>query len=112
MAGVSDGSEKKTVSGGGQRKVKPGWFLLAYDDGESVWTRLVERDFNCARIGSWRLDLDAIPVAPDGGAEALGGAAGGGDADAAGEKSESESEYEEEEEESSSEEESEKEQSD
>ncbi len=36
-----------------------GWFLVAYDDGESIWSRLTEDDFNCARVGSWRLDLDA-----------------------------------------------------
>ncbi len=71
---VADGSDTKPDKQGHQRKVKKGWFLLAYDDGESIWTRLTEDDFNCARIGSWRLDLDPTPeVGPvgEGGAEEL-----------------------------------------
>jgi hypothetical protein len=80
---VSDGSDKKAVAGGGQRKVKPGWFLLAYDDGESIWTRLTEGDFNCARIGSWRLDLDPVlavgPEAGGDGAQAQVGDSSDGD---------------------------------
>ena len=84
---VSDGSsDTKADKAGRQRKVKPGWFLIAYDDGESIWTRLQEGDFNCARMGSWRLDLDAqISETP----EPTAGAGA-----AAGEEEESESEYE------------------
>ena len=83
----SDGSsDTKADKAGRQRKVKPGWFLIAYDDGESIWTRLQEGDFNCARMGSWRLDLDAqISETP----EPTAGAGA-----AAGEEEESESEYE------------------
>ena len=29
-----------------------------YDDGESLWTRLLESTFNNNAVGSWRLDLD------------------------------------------------------
>jgi hypothetical protein len=91
---VSDGSDTQADRAGRQRKVKPGWFLLSYDDGESIWTRLKEEDFNCARLGSWRLDLDAgLPPALMAG----GGGAEVGQGEGEGEPCEGESEVEEEE---------------
>ena len=38
--------------------MKAGWFLPDYDDGESLWARLLESTFNNNAVGSWRLDLD------------------------------------------------------
>jgi len=32
--------------------------MIAYDDGVETWEKLDADDFNCARKGSWRLDLD------------------------------------------------------
>jgi hypothetical protein len=38
--------------------VPKGYFYLSYDDGVETWEKLDAADFNCARKGSWRLDLD------------------------------------------------------
>jgi hypothetical protein len=55
---VSDGTHTKLGGKGQKLKVKAGWCLLDYDDGESLWTRLLEDTFNNNAGGSWRLDLD------------------------------------------------------
>ena len=68
---MSDGAVTQPDKAGRRRKVKEGWFLLEYDDGLVAWTHLVKEDFNCARMGSWRLDLDpASDEAPEDEAEA------------------------------------------
>jgi hypothetical protein len=72
---MSSGDEKKPTATGGQRRVKPGQFFLSYDDGTKEWAQLKPGVFNCARKGSWRLDLD---FADHGGGSAGGGGAGGG----------------------------------
>ena len=33
-------------------KVKADWYLLDYDDGQSIWTGLKEGQFNCFSQGS------------------------------------------------------------
>jgi hypothetical protein len=50
--------KKKTSADGKKRTVPKDCYFLAYDDGLSAWTKLTEGNFNCARKGSWRLDLD------------------------------------------------------
>ena len=60
---VATGNETKKDKAGRSIRVKPGWALLNYDDGATLWTRLKQEDFNCARLGSWRLDLDEVQEA-------------------------------------------------
>jgi hypothetical protein len=55
---VSDGTDTKLGGKGQKLKVKAGWFLLDHDDGESLWTRLLEDTSKNNAGGSWRLDLD------------------------------------------------------
>ena len=61
---LSDGSDKKV--GKGRSMIPLGWTLLDYDDGFTEWAKLTSENFNCSRVGSWRLDLDAEPVDADG----------------------------------------------
>ena len=72
---MSTGDEKRPTATGRQQRVKPGQFFLSYDDGTKEWSQLKPDDFNCARKGSWRLDLD---FSDHSGGSAGGGGGGGG----------------------------------
>ena len=62
VAKVSGGhSDKKADTTGRVIKVKADWYLLDYDDDQSIWTGLKKGQFNCFSQGSWRLDLDEPP---------------------------------------------------
>jgi len=75
---MSTGDEKKPTATGRQQRVKPGQFFLSYDDGTKEWAQLKPDDFNCARKGSWRLDLDFADHSDGSAGSASGGGAGGG----------------------------------
>ena len=64
ITSMSDGLVTKPDKAGHQRKVKEGWYLLEYDDGLMAWAHLAKGDFNCARMGAWRLDLDPASASP------------------------------------------------
>jgi hypothetical protein len=70
--------KKKTSADGKKRTVPKDFYFLAYDDGLSAWTKLTEGNFNCARKGSWRLDLDEPENRASGGGEGGAGGVGGG----------------------------------
>ena len=55
---ASTGEEKRPAKNGRLIAVPKGYFYLSYDDGAETWEKLNADDFNCARKGSWRLDLD------------------------------------------------------
>jgi hypothetical protein len=55
---ASTGEEKRPAKNGRMIAVPKGSFYLSYDDGVETWEKLNADDFNCARKGSWRLDLD------------------------------------------------------
>ena len=55
---ASTGEEKRPAKNGRMIAVPKGYFYLSYDDGVETWEKLDADDFNCARKGSWRLDLD------------------------------------------------------
>jgi len=57
---ISDGKDTKLSAN--KNKIKAGWFFLEFDDGECLWTRLLESQFNCRALGSWRFDLDFLVV--------------------------------------------------
>ena len=72
ITSISDGKDTKEDKAGRKRKVKKGLFLLEYDDGFISWTHLHKEDFNCARVGSWRLDLDPADTPAEAQTEAEG----------------------------------------
>ena len=53
-----EGTDTKQSADGRALTVKMGWFLLNYDDGAVLWTRLRPETFNNNAAGSWRFDLD------------------------------------------------------
>jgi hypothetical protein len=55
---ISTGLEKKQGKKGRSTKVPPGQFFISFDDGENRWIPMKKDDFNCLRVGSWRLDLN------------------------------------------------------
>ena len=55
---ISTGLEKKQGKKGRSTKVPPGQFFISFDDGENRWIPIKKDEFNCLRVGSWRLDLD------------------------------------------------------
>jgi hypothetical protein len=55
---ASTGEQKRPDKNGRMITVPKRFFYLSYDDGVETWEKLDADDFNCARKGSWRLDLD------------------------------------------------------
>jgi hypothetical protein len=55
---ILGGTDIKLGAKGQKIKVKAGWCLLNYDDGESLRTRLLEGTFNNNAVGSLRLELN------------------------------------------------------
>ena len=66
---VSDGSSTKRDKAGHKRAVPAGSCLVEYDDGLVSWARFRKEDFNCARLGSWRFDLDPAAMVGCGGGD-------------------------------------------
>ena len=85
---ISTGLEKKQGKKGRCMKVPPGQFFISFDDGENRWIPMKKDDFNCLRVGSWRLDLDFLENRPEGNDEEEG------NVDAASEKSSEQEEVE------------------
>jgi len=89
---VSDGSSTKRDKAGHKRAVPAGSCLVEYDDGFVSWARIRKEDFNCARLGSWRFDLDAVAMSGvQGEAEVESEGEGGSTEESASEESEAES---------------------
>ena len=56
-----DGKDIKLSANKKKTKTKAGWFFLEFDDGKCLWSRLLESQFNCRALGSWRFVL--LPAA-------------------------------------------------
>ena len=59
---ISDGKDSKLSANKKKIKIKAGWLFLEFDDGECLWTRLLESKFNCRALGSRRFDLGFLVV--------------------------------------------------
>ena len=59
QASTGTSKEKRPSKGGGRStRIRKGYFFVRYDDAVEEWVKLIDDNFNCARKGSWRLDLD------------------------------------------------------